>query len=130
MAATLGLAGSAAYAATKAALASFTRSWAAEYSPSGVRGRLRQSHTSLTKRIHFKNCALPSTRAEGFQRTFEHRGPRSGSRPEITSGVPIRRTGAGCEMAASALPAHGEVVDAFGVAVQVVGAGGLNHLQW
>src|SRR3984893_9840485 len=37
MAATLGLAGSAAYAATKAALASFTRSWAAEYSPSGVR---------------------------------------------------------------------------------------------
>jgi NAD(P)-dependent dehydrogenase (short-subunit alcohol dehydrogenase family) len=37
MAVTLGLAGSAAYAATKAALASFTRSWAAEYSPSGVR---------------------------------------------------------------------------------------------
>ena len=37
MAATLGLAGSAAYADTKAALASFTRSWAAEYSPSGVR---------------------------------------------------------------------------------------------
>src|SRR6202040_1133676 len=37
MAATLGLAGSAAYAATKAALASFTRSWAAEYSPRGVR---------------------------------------------------------------------------------------------
>ena len=37
MAATLGVAGSAAYAATKAALASFTRSWAAEYSPSGVR---------------------------------------------------------------------------------------------
>ena len=37
MAAALGLAGSAAYAATKAALASLTRSWAAEYSPSGVR---------------------------------------------------------------------------------------------
>ena len=37
MAATLGLAGSAPYWATKAALASFTRSWAAEYSPSGVR---------------------------------------------------------------------------------------------
>jgi NAD(P)-dependent dehydrogenase (short-subunit alcohol dehydrogenase family) len=38
MAATLGLAGSAAYWATKAALASFTRSWGrAEYSPSGVR---------------------------------------------------------------------------------------------
>jgi NAD(P)-dependent dehydrogenase (short-subunit alcohol dehydrogenase family) len=29
--------GGAAYSATKAALASFTRSWAAEYSPSGVR---------------------------------------------------------------------------------------------
>jgi NAD(P)-dependent dehydrogenase (short-subunit alcohol dehydrogenase family) len=37
MAATLGLAGSAAYAATKAPLSSFTRSWAAEYSPNGVR---------------------------------------------------------------------------------------------
>jgi NAD(P)-dependent dehydrogenase (short-subunit alcohol dehydrogenase family) len=33
----VGLAGSAAYSATKAALASFTRSWAAEYSPAGVR---------------------------------------------------------------------------------------------
>jgi NAD(P)-dependent dehydrogenase (short-subunit alcohol dehydrogenase family) len=31
------MAGGAAYSATKAALASFTRSWAAEYSPSGVR---------------------------------------------------------------------------------------------
>lgn len=31
------LAGGAAYSATKAALASFTRSWAAEFSPSGVR---------------------------------------------------------------------------------------------
>jgi len=33
----LGLAGGAAYGATKAALASFTQSWAAEYSPHGVR---------------------------------------------------------------------------------------------
>jgi NAD(P)-dependent dehydrogenase (short-subunit alcohol dehydrogenase family) len=33
----IGLAGSAAYSATKAALASMTRSWAAEFSPSGVR---------------------------------------------------------------------------------------------
>jgi NAD(P)-dependent dehydrogenase (short-subunit alcohol dehydrogenase family) len=33
----IGLAGGAAYSATKAALASFTRSWAAEYSPAGVR---------------------------------------------------------------------------------------------
>jgi NAD(P)-dependent dehydrogenase (short-subunit alcohol dehydrogenase family) len=33
----IGLAGSAAYSATKAALASLTRSWAAEYSPAGVR---------------------------------------------------------------------------------------------
>jgi NAD(P)-dependent dehydrogenase (short-subunit alcohol dehydrogenase family) len=37
MAANVGLAGGAAYSATKAALSSFTRSWAAEYSPKGVR---------------------------------------------------------------------------------------------
>src|SRR6201994_4649475 len=37
MAAQIGLAGSAAYGATKATLASITRSWAAEFSPSGVR---------------------------------------------------------------------------------------------
>jgi NAD(P)-dependent dehydrogenase (short-subunit alcohol dehydrogenase family) len=33
----IGMAGGAAYGATKAALASMTRSWAAEFSPSGVR---------------------------------------------------------------------------------------------
>jgi NAD(P)-dependent dehydrogenase (short-subunit alcohol dehydrogenase family) len=33
----IGLAGGAAYGATKAALAAMTRSWAAEFSPSGVR---------------------------------------------------------------------------------------------
>src|SRR5258707_1261649 len=33
----IGLAGSAAYGATKAALAALTRSWAAEFSPRGVR---------------------------------------------------------------------------------------------
>jgi NAD(P)-dependent dehydrogenase (short-subunit alcohol dehydrogenase family) len=37
MAGQIGLAGSAAYGATKAALAAMTRSWAAEFSPSGVR---------------------------------------------------------------------------------------------
>jgi len=37
MAGQIGLAGSAAYGATKATLASMTRSWAAEFSPSGVR---------------------------------------------------------------------------------------------
>ena len=37
MAGQIGLAGSAAYGATKAALAALTRSWAAEYSPRGVR---------------------------------------------------------------------------------------------
>jgi len=37
MAGQIGLAGSAAYGATKAALSSMTRSWAAEFSPSGVR---------------------------------------------------------------------------------------------
>jgi len=37
MAGQIGLAGGAAYGATKAALASFTRAWAAEFSPAGVR---------------------------------------------------------------------------------------------
>ncbi len=37
MAGQIGLAGGAAYGATKAALSSMTRSWAAEFSPSGVR---------------------------------------------------------------------------------------------
>ena len=37
MAGEIGLAGGAAYGATKAALSSLTRSWAAEYSPQGVR---------------------------------------------------------------------------------------------
>jgi NAD(P)-dependent dehydrogenase (short-subunit alcohol dehydrogenase family) len=37
MAGQVGMNGGAAYSATKAALASFTRSWAAEYSPAGVR---------------------------------------------------------------------------------------------
>jgi NAD(P)-dependent dehydrogenase (short-subunit alcohol dehydrogenase family) len=37
MAGTVGLAGGAAYGATKAALASLARSWAAEYGPAGVR---------------------------------------------------------------------------------------------
>jgi NAD(P)-dependent dehydrogenase (short-subunit alcohol dehydrogenase family) len=37
MAGQVGLPGGAAYSATKASLASFTRSWAAEFSPSGVR---------------------------------------------------------------------------------------------
>jgi len=37
MAGTIGLASAAAYGATKAAMASLTRSWAAEFSPLGVR---------------------------------------------------------------------------------------------
>lgn len=37
MAGTIGMAGGAAYGATKAAMASMARSWAAEYSPQGVR---------------------------------------------------------------------------------------------
>lgn len=37
MAGIIGLAGGAAYGATKAAMSSFTQAWAAEYSPSGVR---------------------------------------------------------------------------------------------
>jgi NAD(P)-dependent dehydrogenase (short-subunit alcohol dehydrogenase family) len=37
MAATVGLAGGAAYSATKASMSAMTRAWAAEFSPSGVR---------------------------------------------------------------------------------------------
>ena len=37
MAGPIGLAGGAAYGATKAAMASMARSWAAEFSPQGVR---------------------------------------------------------------------------------------------
>jgi NAD(P)-dependent dehydrogenase (short-subunit alcohol dehydrogenase family) len=37
MAASMGVAGASGYSATKAALASFTRTWATEFSPSGVR---------------------------------------------------------------------------------------------
>jgi NAD(P)-dependent dehydrogenase (short-subunit alcohol dehydrogenase family) len=37
MAGQIGLAGGAAYSATKATLAAMTRSWAAEFSPSGIR---------------------------------------------------------------------------------------------
>ena len=61
MAGQIGLSGGAAYGATKAALASLTRSWAAEYSPAGVRintiapgpaytgGSSRESLTALGK---------------------------------------------------------------------------------
>ncbi|MBT2225822.1 SDR family NAD(P)-dependent oxidoreductase [Nonomuraea sp. NEAU-A123] len=61
MAGQIGLAGGAAYSATKAALTSLTRSWAAEYSPQGVRvntiapgpaytgGSSRESLTALGK---------------------------------------------------------------------------------
>jgi NAD(P)-dependent dehydrogenase (short-subunit alcohol dehydrogenase family) len=61
MAGQIGLAGGAAYSATKAALAALTRSWAAEYSPAGVRvntiapgpvysaGSSRESLTALGK---------------------------------------------------------------------------------
>jgi NAD(P)-dependent dehydrogenase (short-subunit alcohol dehydrogenase family) len=48
MAGQIGLAGSAAYAATKATLTAMTRSWAAEFSPSGVRVNAIASGPVLT----------------------------------------------------------------------------------
>ena len=47
MAGRVGLAGGAAYGATKAALASMTRSWAAEFSPSGARVNAMEGHGSM-----------------------------------------------------------------------------------
>ena len=50
MAGQIGLAGGAAYGATKAALASLTRSWAAEFSPQGVTGEHCRSRPRLHRR--------------------------------------------------------------------------------
>jgi NAD(P)-dependent dehydrogenase (short-subunit alcohol dehydrogenase family) len=47
MAGQIGLAGGAAYGATKAALVSMTRAWAAEFSPSGVRVNAIAVHTQV-----------------------------------------------------------------------------------
>jgi len=47
----VGLAGGAAYGATKAALTAMTRAWAAEFSPSGVRGEHRRARTRLHCRV-------------------------------------------------------------------------------
>jgi NAD(P)-dependent dehydrogenase (short-subunit alcohol dehydrogenase family) len=46
----VGLAGSAAYSGTKATPAAMTRSWAAEFSPSGVRGQYRRYRASADQR--------------------------------------------------------------------------------
>jgi NAD(P)-dependent dehydrogenase (short-subunit alcohol dehydrogenase family) len=76
MAGTIGLPGGAAYGATKAALASLTRAWAAEYSPSGVqvnaiapgpvytRPQARELFDTLGATTAMKRAAEPSEIAE------------------------------------------------------------------
>jgi NAD(P)-dependent dehydrogenase (short-subunit alcohol dehydrogenase family) len=76
MAGRLGLAGGAAYGATKAALASLTQSWAAEYSPRGVRvnavapgpiytrPEARERFDSLGATTAMKRAAEPAEMAE------------------------------------------------------------------
>jgi NAD(P)-dependent dehydrogenase (short-subunit alcohol dehydrogenase family) len=62
----IGLAGSAAYSATKASLASFTRSWAAEYSPAGVRVNTVAPgpvYTSASDRTEALGTTTPLARA-------------------------------------------------------------------
>jgi len=76
MAGQIGLAGGAAYSATKAALASLTRSWAAEFSPQGVRvntiapgpaytdGAVPERITALGGTTLFARAAQPAEIAE------------------------------------------------------------------
>jgi NAD(P)-dependent dehydrogenase (short-subunit alcohol dehydrogenase family) len=76
MAGRLGLAGGAAYGATKAALASFTQAWTAEYSPRGVRvnavapgpiytrPEARQRYEALGTTTAMKRAADPAEIAE------------------------------------------------------------------
>jgi NAD(P)-dependent dehydrogenase (short-subunit alcohol dehydrogenase family) len=61
MAAQIGLAGGAAYGATKAALTSMTRSWAAEFSPSGVRVNAIAAGPVLTGPASERTEALGAT---------------------------------------------------------------------
>ena len=60
MAGQVGLAGGAAYGATKAALAALTRSWAAEFSPQGVR-----VNTIAPGPVYTDGAALERTTALG-----------------------------------------------------------------
>jgi NAD(P)-dependent dehydrogenase (short-subunit alcohol dehydrogenase family) len=61
MAGQIGLAGGAAYGATKAALASLTRSWAAEFSPQGVRVNTVAAGPAYTGASPDRTAALGDT---------------------------------------------------------------------
>jgi NAD(P)-dependent dehydrogenase (short-subunit alcohol dehydrogenase family) len=65
MAGLVGLAGAAAYGATKASLASFTRSWAAEFSASGVRVNAVSPGPVYTGVDHARIDSLVSTTLTG-----------------------------------------------------------------
>jgi NAD(P)-dependent dehydrogenase (short-subunit alcohol dehydrogenase family) len=74
MAGQIGLAGGAAYSATKATLTAMTRSWAAEFSPSGIRVNAIAAGPVLT------NGAAPA-RIEALGATTLLAGPPSPARP-------------------------------------------------
>lgn len=82
MAAVMGVPGASAYSATKAALASFTRTWAAEFSPNGVRVNSVAPGPTLTE-------GVVAEWGDGVA--------------ELGKGIPLRRTAGPAEIAEAVL---------------------------
>jgi NAD(P)-dependent dehydrogenase (short-subunit alcohol dehydrogenase family) len=79
MAGQIGLPGGAAYSATKAALASLTRSWAAEFSPQGVRVNTVAAGPAYT------DGALPERTAALGQTTLLGRAAEAGEIADVVA---------------------------------------------